>query len=458
MTLLNQDGARDLLERALALSPARQTELSLRHADEQLTRFASNEIIQNVARRTRMLTLRIQDGPREAAACVNRFDDASIKRAYARAAALLKAALADEDLLPILSEPQDYKVAPALAPAALNHDPAARARAIAGLTERADKEGLEAAGRFEVAAAEEAYMNNHGLFAYHPSSSSVFSTTVSASSAGAEGWALGSHEDPDKVGAAEVGGQAVELALKSRDPKKLAPGRYTVVLKPAAVGEILLFLSWLGFNGLSYVERRSYHAGRLGEKFFGDEVTIKDDPFDPRAPGRPWDLEGMATSPVTLIDRGVAAGLCLDRRSAQKMSGATKKACGSTGHALPQPNSSGASARNVVMEGDDSKELSDLIAETRSGLLVNKLHYCNVVNPMTLSITGMTRSGVFQIGDGELLGPVNNFRFTISLLDIFKAIDGMSRPRRAEGALFGSRFVAPALRIDGFQMTSATEF
>jgi predicted Zn-dependent protease len=79
---------------------------------------------------------------------------------------------------------------------------------------------------------------------------------------------------------------------------------------------------------------------------------------------------------------------------------------------------------------------------------------------MDLSITGMTRSGLFKVEHGEIAHPVKNFRYTISLTDALSRIEALGRPERAGGALFGSGFgfVVPALRVAGFNMSSSTEF
>lgn len=452
--LLDAEATRKLCERVAARSPVPEVEVLVRESDQALTRFACNEITQNVGRRGFKMFLRIQSEGREASAELNQADDASIDRAYERAMAVLRVTPRDESLLPILSEPQDYKPVQAFDEAALTQSPADRARAIGELTRRAAAEQVDAAGRYEVEAKVEAYYNNHGLFAFHPSSKAIFSTTITDNRHGTEGWGLRSAEGPAALDTEAAGEVAIGAALGGRDPATLQPGRFTAILKPAAVGELLLFLSRLTFGGRHFVEKRSFLAGKLGEKVVGDAITIRDNPYDPRMPGRPWDLEGVATRAVTVIDQGTARELCWDRRSALRMGGD----CRSTGHALQQPNTIGPRSRNIVMEGEDGVALDDLIRGTDEGLLVSRFHYCNVVNPMEVSITGMTRSGLFEIRGGEVARPVRNFRFTVNLIDLLKRVSALSAPQRTEGALFGERFVAPALRVEGFRMTSVTEF
>ncbi|MDF1660424.1 MAG: metallopeptidase TldD-related protein, partial [Planctomycetota bacterium] len=309
-------------------------------------------------------------------------------------------------------------------------------------------------GRYQIDTLAEAYANTHGLFAYHPSSNAVFSSTVTAPQGNGEGWATRAHHDPSKLDTDIVQSDAIRIADKTQNPQPLAPGRYTAILKPAAVSELVFFLARLGFNGQAFSENRSYLKGQLGGQHFGENVTITDNPYDPRMPGRPWDLEGSSSDRVALIDQGKASGLCWDRASAAAHGDGQK----TTGHSLQQPNNTGPQARNIIFEGNPENTVHDLIAGVDNGLLIQRFHYCNVVNPTELSITGMSRSGVSQIKDGVITKPLCNFRFTISILEVLSKIDALSRAVRAEGALFGARVVAPAVRVHDFQITSTTEF
>ncbi len=62
------------------------------------------------------------------------------------------------------------------------------------------------------------------------------------------------------------------------------------------------------------------------------------------------------------------------------------------------------------MEGGD-QTIEQMIKSTRRGLLVTFFWYIRAVDPMTLLNTGMTRDGMFLIENGEIVGPVQNFRW-----------------------------------------------
>jgi len=447
-----------VLKRALGLSPVEECELLYREATENLTRFGSNAITQNVSRRSRGLTIHLKQGQREGVTDVNAFDEKTLASGFAKAKKILELSKPNERLLPFLSEKQTYAKVNAWRDGTAEHSPEERARKVLQAIERCKKEGLEASGVFEANASTTAYANSKGIFASFPQTLSTFSVTATTKSGDAEGWCEEEREEPREIGIEHVIESSVKGAKSGVKPRAHAPGRYTVVLEPAAVSELLLFLSWLGTGAQRWLEGRSYCSGKLGQKFFSDKLTIRDDVTDARAPGMPFDFEGVATRPVTLIEKGVAKALVWDRRAADLAGTKGVKGQETTGHGLPQPNTTGPMARHLIMEGDPKATREDLIRGTKDGFLVTKLHYCNVVNPMDLSITGMTRSGIWKVENGEVVYPVKNFRFTISLLEVFSKIEALGRPERATGALFGGRFVVPAVRVADFNMTSSTEF
>ena len=158
-----------------------------------------------------------------------------------------------------------------------------------------------------------------------------------------------------------------------------------------------------------------------------------------------FDGEGVDTQALTLIDRGVVRGFLHDRASAHR-SGQT-----ATGHGLPQPNAWGAFVRFPVMDGGPAS-LEALIGGVERGVLVTRLWYTNVVDPMRMVITGMTRDGTFLIENGALAGPVKNFRFNQSLIDLFGKVEALGEAQALGNA------VLPHLRVADFRFSSGTDF
>ncbi|MBI4364094.1 MAG: TldD/PmbA family protein, partial [Candidatus Latescibacteria bacterium] len=288
-----------------------------------------------------------------------------------------------------------------------------------------------------------AIANSRGLFAYHTGTSATF--RISALDGTASGWAgHESHRAGDIDGEA-LAERAVEKAVRSREPRRWDPGPYTVVLEPSAVADLLQDMSWISFGALLLQEGRSFLSGKLGRRVMGENITLRDDPHHPLHRGSPFDAEGMPTQPVTIIERGVARSPVYDRRTA------AKEGRESTGHGLPVPNTYGPLARHLVLEGGEGS-VEDLIGGVERGLLVTRVWYTNVVDPKTVTLTGMTRDGLFAIERGRISHAVRNFRFNQSVVEMLGGVEAMSRAERSGGV------VCPGLRVRNFHMSSVTEF
>jgi len=196
-----------------------------------------------------------------------------------------------------------------------------------------------------------------------------------------------------------------------------------VILEPYAVGELLSFLGYLGFNSLAVQEERSFFCNQIGKKLVDEKVTIFDDGLDPLGLQVPFDFEGVPKRKVRFFEKGIAREVTYDSFTA----GREGKA--STGHGLIAPNTAGPVPINLFMsEGDAS--LSEMVRSIRKGVYVTRFHYTNVVEPMKAVITGMTRDGTFLIEDGEIKRPIKNLRFTESILRTLSRIRAVSRDRR----------------------------
>jgi len=251
---------------------------------------------------------------------------------------------------------------------------------------------------------------------------------------------------------AALGETALRKAEGSRAPGELAPGRYTVVLEPAAVAELVAFLAWLGLGAQSEQEGRSFLSGRMGERITGAGVTVVDDAFDPRSLGRPFDYEGTPRRRVSLIEDGVARAVVHDRRTA--------RAAGveSTGHATAPPAVEGPLPYDLVL-GTGTASLEELIASTARGILVTRFWYNRVVDARRTLVTGMTRDGTFLIEDGRIAGGLRNLRFNESVLEVLSRTEAAGRD--AEPTQFdysGNCVVVPALKVREFQFTGVTRY
>jgi predicted Zn-dependent protease len=205
---------------------------------------------------------------------------------------------------------------------------------------------------------------------------------------------------------ARCGAVAVQKARAGRDPIQLEPGSYEVVLEPRAVAAMLLFPAWLGFNGKAHLEGTSF--AHLGEAQLDERIDLWDDATDPRSLGRGYDAEGTPKRRVDLVRRGVTVGLVHDRRSAG-LAGVEP-----TGHSVGEDSFGGFPGDLFLGAGDQS--LDALVGSVGRGLLVTDLWYNRILDPKTQVVTGLTRNGLFLIDGGELVAPVENLRYTQSVV------------------------------------------
>jgi PmbA protein len=445
--MLGAQGMRTIAERVLTHSNAGQTEVLLWGEDTQLTRFANSRIHQNVAERNVEVRVRAVAGKKVGVATANDLADGALKRVAEQAmqVALMQPDNPDFQSLP---GPKGVSGSSGFVQATADCSAEQRARAVGTICKLAKDDRLVASGAFTSSTTEICVANSLGVFAYAPATVSELTTVIMSDNS--SGYASGASPDVSNIDAEQLGREAVEKAVRSRNPRAIEPGEYPVILEEYAVAEILSYMAYLGFGALAVQEGRSFMSGRFGQPITGSNISIWDDGLDVSGLPLPFDFEGVPKQRVDLIHNGVAEAAVYDSYTAAKEN---KE---STGHALPAPNTSGPLPTNLFMqEGGASKE--DMIAAMDRGLLVTRFHYVNPVHPLKAVLTGMTRDGTFWIENGEIAGPIKNLRFTQGVLEALSQVSMIgSTTKLLRGFLGGIR--APALSIERFSFSSATEF
>jgi PmbA protein len=445
--------AREILAQALAASRADATEVTLHAAVSALTRFANNAIHQNVAEEQTVLSVRAIWQGRTARATTNRLDAEGISAAADRALELARLQAPDPDLLP-LPEPQSYPSVARSIAATAALSPADRADFVRQMVAVADAAGMTTAGVMANSQTAFAMANSRGLEAFHQETSAEYSVTMLA--ANSSGWAKGNSPDIAALDPAAGARTACEKAQASADPVEWAPGKYTVILEPAAVLDLLGFLFW-DFGGLSVLDQRSCLTGRLGQQLFGKNIQVTDDVSHPLQSGAPFDGEGMPRLRVPLVEDGVVKNLVYARPTAARMQ-REQPAAGArpTGHGFPLPNEYGEAPLNIVVSGGDVST-QEMIASTPKGILVTRLWYIREVDPYRKILTGMTRDGTFRIENGRIAGGIRNFRFNQSVIEMLQNVELLGPAVRASGEE-SFDMVVPALKVRDFHFTEVTKF
>ncbi len=444
--ILARQLADELFGKVLKYSCAEETEASITGTSYSLTRSANNAIHQNVSEEDLNISVRAVSDHRTARASTNKTDDDSIRETCEAALELARLQPPDPEMLP-LPGPQTYRVVNRLDQETAQLSPQVRAETVRQVIDRAEKDHLTAAGVFSSGSSAQALYNSRGISAFHEESVSEFSVTMLGETS--SGWAKRTGQQGRTLGVDELADRAARKALSSREPREVPAGKYTVILEPSAVMDLLGFFL-LDFGGLAVDEQRSCFTGRVGAKVMGENIQIHDDVYHPSQSGAPFDGEGVPRQRVTLVENGVVKNLVYCRQTAQKMK--TQP----TGHGFPLPNEYGEAPLNLVFEGGHHSE-EEMIRSTTRGLLVTRFWYIREVDPYTKILTGMTRDGTFLIEDGELKYGVKNFRFNQSLLEMLNQVEMMSAPVRAAGEE-SVEMVVPTMKVKDFNFSSITKF
>jgi len=440
---LNFEG---LAERVLKLSDADETEVDIDATTDALTRFANNTIHQNVAEQEAGISVRVVVDGRTARSSTNKIDDESLRRTVAAAISLARNQPKNPDLLPMLRKQKYQKVSRYFA-ATANTTPEDRAKAVAKVCRMAEKSKQTAAGIFVSGSVQSAMANSRGLFARYEQTRSEFSVTILEKDS--SGWAKSNSPDVRTIDPEALAETASKKATGSRAPREIPAGRYTTILEPPAVLDLVGFLFY-DFAGTAVLDKRSCFTGRMGKRLFGENITLWDDAYHPLQTGLPYDGEGLPRQKVLLVDRGVPKNLVYARATAKKMKAKP------TGHGFSLPNEYGEAPMNLVFAGGD-KPVDEMVRTTERGILVTRLWYIREVDPYEKILTGMTRDGTFLIENGRVVGGLRNFRFNQSIIEMLANVLMLGPAVRAAGEE-SFEMVVPPMKVRDFHFSEVTKF
>jgi PmbA protein len=472
--MLTRERAADIFDRVRRFSSADEVEAIFTGSRFALTRFANNTIHQNVEEENSVVSIRTNFSGRTARATTNQFDDESLRRAVEASENLARVQVADPDLLPMpdAREADGRTGETPVAPSSMFFDPSSRfveqtaaitpadrAEVVKGVVSVAGKHKLTTAGIYSNSESREGIFNCRGLANWHHQTLAEISITMLADDS--SGWQKANSPDVSKLDPAWLAETAAQKAVESAHPREIAPGKYTVILEPAAVLDIVGFMFW-DFSGVAILDQRSFLNDRIGAKLFGENINICDDVAHPLQAGSPFDGEGMRRQRVQLVENGVVKRVVYARATVQKMKNSEYAAkvgtIEPTGHGFPLPNEVGEMPMNIVFGVPEKpRSVENMIASTERGVLVTRLWYIREVDPYEKIVTGMTRDGTFLVENGKIQCGLRNFRFNQSLISMLSNVEAMSAPVRASGEE-SFDMVVPAMKVREFNFTEATKF
>ncbi len=459
--MLDKSKAGDIFERIKKYSTADEVEVLFYGGKSALTRFANNTIHQNVAEENYVVSVRTVFGGRTARATTNKFADESLKRVVLASESLARVQHPDPDLLPMPASggKGNGSVSSRYFEQTAAITPEQRAEAVGKIVSIAKRHKLTTAGIFSTAESVEGVFNSRGLADWHRQTSSEISITMLAEDS--SGWQKANSPNVAQLDAVTLAEIAASKASESAGPREIPAGKYTVILEPAAVLDIVGFM-FFDFGGLAILDQRSFLNNRVGTQLFGENINIGDDVSHPLQSGSPFDGEGMRRQRVPLVENGVVKRLVYARATAEKMKNSEHKdkvgPIEATGHGFPIPNEMGEAPMNIVFGAPREPETVDqMIAATERGVLVTRLWYIREVDPYEKILTGMTRDGTFYVEDGKIRHGVRNFRFNESLIHMLANVEEMGTPVRASGEE-SFDMVVPAMKVREFNFTEVTKF
>ncbi|MDF2430768.1 MAG: hypothetical protein JWP44_399 [Mucilaginibacter sp.] len=443
MAILSEEDCRTIMKKALGYSKADECEINLSGSDSANIRYARNSVSTSGAIGQTSMVISSAYGKRLGIVTTNEYDDASIEKAVRLSENLAKFAPENPEFVSFLS-PQTYSSpSNGYDPATAAITPAMRTDKVSESLKIAKDNKLTAAGFLQNSSSFSSMMNSHGLFAYHNATDASFSITLRTEDGQGSGYSTKDYNQVSKLDTLAFTKIAAQKATRSSGARAIEPGKYTVILEPAA-GIVLLEQLYGGLDARTADEGRSFLSKaegktRLGEKLVDDRVNIYSDPANPELPTSSWAGDGRPQEKLYWIEKGVLKNLTYSRYWAQKQ--------GVKG--VPTPDS-------IIMEGTNAS-LEDLIKGTEKGILVTRLWYIRPVDPQTLLYTGLTRDGTFYIENGQIKFPIKNMRFNESPVIMLNNLDALGKPERTvSGESFQSALIPP-MRIREFTFTSLSD-
>lgn len=436
--ITSRDEFRFLSDLVMTRSSADQTIVRLRDHHAGTTRFANNQVIQNVDARRGSLAVTVAFRGRQGTAGTTDFTAGAIQETLARAERIARISPVDPEYLPS-PDPCLFPVRATVKPETLAAGPVKRLEYANEAIGHCRMENLMAAGLVASSGTAVGIAASNGLFGYEVRGDARFSLTVQAGEA--TGWSAAAHRSIDHLKIQERTLAAIAKAKRGRDVCELPAGQYPVILEPAAVAGLWAWLNW-SLDAKSYVKGTSPFARKLGQVIVDERLVLQNMPDHAELLGEGFTHDGLPSTSSVWIDHGTLKQLAYDRYTAKAQSIET----------IPTLE-----APALSMDSLPAQSIQELIKHTDRAILVTNFWYIRPVNHRDLTLTGMTRDGTFLVEKGEIVSAVRNFRFHESPLQAFRHITAWTTPMEAVNSEIGKMLV-PALALPQFHFSSVTRF
>ena len=446
--LLNEKEAKAYTDRILSYVTGNDATVSVNSDRLSHLRFANNNFLTSGERESRGANVAVWVDGKRGSASTNDLDEASLKSMVEQAEKIARLAPVDREYVPTLPR-QTYKPVNGFVESTANISLANRAKTIGDILSQAEKSKVIAAGFHAARAQAGASATKNGNFEFERSTNASLSVTARVQDGSSSGYFLRSHFDINKLDTARVAREAIRKALEGQNARTLEPGKYTVILEPQAVADLLGNLGFT-FNARNAEEGRGVYSlpggkTRVGEKIFDERINVYSDPWHPELPGSQSAQGGLPAQKIHLVRNGALDTLVYNRFWAKQRG------------KEPTPG-----PVNTIMETTGPRStIEEMIRSTDKGILISRFWYIRSTDARTASVTGLTRDGVWYIENGKIQYPVKNFRFNQSITQMLapgnvEMIGVSERVGGSEGGGGNSSFL-PALKLRSFNFTSQSE-
>jgi predicted Zn-dependent protease len=419
---------------------AEDAAVALQSSVESHARFADNRVTTSGRSEDLDITVTVWVGRRRGAATGNNPGADALKRMAEEAVQIARVSPVHREYVPTLG-PLDYPEARGFASATAEPDLAARAKTLERVLEKCRAAKVTAAGFHNATASATAAATANGNRRYFRASEAGLSVTARSDDGTGSGYYAGDHFDLARLDALTIADQAVDKAVRSRQPKPIEPGVYPVILEPQAVADLLGFLT-NAFDARTADEGRSAFSAkdgktRVGDALFNERLSIYSDPMHPDLPALPATDEGVPATRLPLVKAGVLENLEYSRFWA----GERKR------EPTPGP------VNYIVESSQPATSMADMIKGLSRGLVISRFWYVRLVDPRTIALTGLTRDGLWWVENGQVRYPVRNLRFNQSVLAMLAPwnVEAIGAPQRL------SPLMVPALKLGAFTFTSISD-
>lgn len=424
--------------------------ISAHSRSQGILRFSQDNVRQNIATEDVRIYIKVLLGKKVGVAMTSSIQKEGLRKAFENALAIAKLSRPDPICCNFIVKEPERKQVKTYYEETANLPVEKKMTTVKELQAGIRKAGLSLAGSLLIGEEELCVVNSAGLARYQPFS--IGAVKLIAISGGSSGFAAALAQDVSKIDFPVILDTAIKKCEDGKSVRDVEVENADVLLEPEAVSEILDWMGYIGFCAKSFLEKRSFLSGRIGEKLMNQRVSIYDDGLDPEMLMTPFDFEGTTKKKVALIEKGVAKDFVCDARYAKLYDR------DSTGHALSPDDPEGPMPLNLIME-QGTHSIEEMLKSMERGILITRFHYVNgLLDTRRALMTGLTRDGTFLIEDGRCVSGLKNLRFTQGMLDAFSNIAMVSRERKLVGDPADSpgATLAPAVLIRNFTFTGRT--